>query len=179
VSGCAFCVSNANNVAHWSSRHYIGLPKFSCVPLPACHSLRLTPPVLHTLAVADDLVLSSAYVKTLDDWNKLISKLYQLSGNAVSPTAYKILCVRFVYFVRRNYTRSAIDATLDTGGWLDLTGQGLSPCKAHQASLGALTASTSGARCLRVRPRRGVLGAVVRLHCLALSIVFSHSSSAS
>jgi len=44
-------------------------------------------------AVADDLVLSSAYVKTLDDWNKLISKLYQLSGNAVSPTAYKILCV--------------------------------------------------------------------------------------
>ncbi len=144
MSGCAFCVSNANNVVHWSSRQYIGLPKFSCAPLLACHSLRLTPPVLHTLAVADDLVLSSAYVKTLDDWNKLISKLYQLSGNAVSPTAYKILCVRFVYFVRRNSTHSAIDATLDTGGWLDLTGQGLSPCKAHQASLGALTHEFSG-----------------------------------
>lgn len=34
---------------------------------------------------------------------------------------------------------SARDATLDTGGWLALTRQGLSPCKAHQASLGALT----------------------------------------
>ena len=45
---------------------------------------RLTPPVLYILAVADDLVLSSAYVKTLDDWNKLISKPYQLSGNAVA-----------------------------------------------------------------------------------------------
>ena len=39
---------------------------------------------------------------------------------------------------------SAIDATLDTGGWLDLTRQGLSPCKAHQASLGALTPMLSG-----------------------------------
>lgn len=30
----------------------------------------------------------------------LFSELYQLSGNTVSPTAYKILCVRFVCFVR-------------------------------------------------------------------------------
>ena len=28
-------------------------------------------------------------------------------------------------------------ATLGTGGWLDLPRQGLSPCKKHQASLGA------------------------------------------
>ncbi|NQY75042.1 MAG: hypothetical protein HRT90_09805 [Candidatus Margulisbacteria bacterium] len=27
---------------------------------------------------------------------------------------------------------SAIGATLDTGGWLDLTRQGLAPCKMHQ-----------------------------------------------
>jgi len=26
------------------------------------------------------------------------------------------------------------DATLDMGGWLDLTQQGLSPCKKHRAS---------------------------------------------
>ncbi len=38
-----------------------------------------------------------------------------------------------------NSTHSATDATLDTGGWLDLTRQGLSPCKMHQASLGTLT----------------------------------------
>ena len=34
---------------------------------------------------------------------------------------------------------SAQRATLDTGGWLALTRQGLSPCKMHQASLDALT----------------------------------------
>jgi len=32
-----------------------------------------------------------------------------------------------------------LDATLDMGGWLDLTQQGLSPCKKYQALLGALT----------------------------------------
>ena len=45
----------------------------------------------------------------------------------------------------QDFTRSASDATLDTGGWLDLTGQGLAPCKAHQASLGALTSEASRA----------------------------------
>jgi len=33
-------------------------------------------------------------------------------------------------------------ATLNTGGWLNLARQGLSPCKKHQASLGALTWSS-------------------------------------
>ena len=36
-------------------------------------------------------------------------------------------------------THSAKGATLDTGGWLNLTWQGLTPCKMHQASLDALT----------------------------------------
>jgi hypothetical protein len=36
---------------------------------------------------------------------------------------------------------SATGATLDTGGWLALSRQGLPPCKVHQASLGALTLS--------------------------------------
>ena len=34
---------------------------------------------------------------------------------------------------------SAMDARLDTGGWLILTRQGLSPCKRRQAYLGAIT----------------------------------------
>ena len=34
---------------------------------------------------------------------------------------------------------SAMDARLDTGGWLALTRQGLSPCKRCQAFLGAIT----------------------------------------
>jgi len=61
------------------------------------------------------------------------------SGSADSPTACMILCVRFTCFVRPATRNSATGATLDTGGWLTLTRQGLAPCKMHQASLGALT----------------------------------------
>ena len=62
------------------------------------------------------------------------------SGSTVSPTACMILCVRFTCFVHSLPSKSsATGATLDTGGWLTLSRQGLSPCKMHQASLGALT----------------------------------------
>jgi hypothetical protein len=40
---------------------------------------------------------------------------------------------------------SATGATLDTGGWLNLTRQGLTPCKIRQALLGALTPSSGAA----------------------------------
>ena len=57
-----------------------------------------------------------------------INKLTMLtaSGICVSPVAYMVLCVRFVSFVhicrsRNRKQRSARNATLDTGGWLDLT----------------------------------------------------------
>ncbi|MBQ0731425.1 MAG: hypothetical protein KBT75_12035 [Oleispira antarctica] len=69
--------------------------------------------------------------------------------------AYIFLCVRFTCFVRLLYlilkkntgkyfrsTNSATGATLDTGGWLNLTRQGLAPCKMHQALLDALTLTT-------------------------------------
>ncbi len=69
----------------------------------------------------------------------------------VLSVAYIILCLRFTLLVRLvekksffsgKYSRSPISAQrarLDTGGWLDLTRQGLSPCKVLQASLVALT----------------------------------------
>lgn len=44
---------------------------------------------------------------------------------------YYVLCVRFTSLVRIDKKKnqySARGATLDTGGWLDLTRQGLSPC---------------------------------------------------
>ena len=97
--------------------------------------LYLTSPALHILAYTDDLVLPSVRVKTLCDWDISFRSYINFKGNAVSPTARMILCVRFIYFVRWSSTSSAIDATLDTGGWLDLTRQGLSPCKMHQACL--------------------------------------------
>ena len=49
-------------------------------------------------------MLASGYVKTLAIRHKLVSKLYQLSGHAVAPTACRILCVRFTYFVRQLVT---------------------------------------------------------------------------
>jgi hypothetical protein len=45
-------------------------------------------------------VLLSVYAKTLSVHNKLISKLYQHFRVRVTPTAYRILCLRFVYLVR-------------------------------------------------------------------------------
>ena len=86
------------------------------------------------------------HVKTLAIRNKLISKLYQLSGHAIAPAAYRILCVRFTSFVRQHDTSgSAVGATLDTGGWLALARPGLSPGKMRQAYLGAITSALNGA----------------------------------
>jgi hypothetical protein len=56
--------------------------------------------------------------------------------NLDTPTAYRILCLRFARFVRRSFG-SATHARLDTGGWLTLTRQGLSPRKMRRALLGA------------------------------------------
>jgi hypothetical protein len=58
------------------------------------------------------------------------------SGCAVTPTAYRMLCLRFAHLVRRAWgPDSAMDARLDTGGWLARTRQGLSPGKRRQAFL--------------------------------------------
>jgi hypothetical protein len=79
-------------------------------------------------------------VKTLGVRNKPCRSCTSTSGCAVTPTASRILCLRFVHLVRRVYNHnSAMDARLDTGGWLALTRQGLSPCKRRQAYLGAIT----------------------------------------
>ena len=53
---------------------------------------------------------------------------------------------------------SAIHATLDTGGWLDLTGRGLAPRKAHQASLGALTPEITAEQNSQARPFLAIFG---------------------
>jgi hypothetical protein len=113
----------------------MGPPKFFDVSLPACHGLR-TPADLHILAKSDALVLPSVCVKTLGVRNLPFRSCPSTSGDAAPPTAYRMLCLRLVHLVRRKYTRdSAMDARLDTGGWLILTRQGLSPCKRRQAFL--------------------------------------------
>ena len=101
------------------------------------------------------------HVKTLAIRNKLISKLCQLSGHAVAPAAYRILCVRFTSFVRQHDTSgSAVGATLDTGGWLTLSRPGLSPGKMRQAYLGATTLQFTGPQVASAAP---LLAAPVQL----------------
>jgi hypothetical protein len=84
------------------------------------------------------------------------------SGSAVSPAACMILCVRFVWVVQHYMSILPNHATLDTGGWLTLTRQGLSPCKMHQASLGALTSSSAGAISDRLK-EQGYIGFMQQL----------------
>ena len=59
------------------------------------------------------------------------------------PTAYKILCVRLPCNIVRQLPDSSTRSTLDTGGGLDLSRQGLSPCKIRQALPSAITPSTA------------------------------------
>ena len=110
-----------------------GLPKFSVVSLPACHSL-WTPADLPILTLPDALVLPSVYVKTLGIRNKLISKLYQHFRVRGHPCGLQDSLCTLRPAIVRGLPRSALDATLDTGGWLTLTRPGLSPGKIRQAS---------------------------------------------
>ena len=104
-----------------------------CASLRTYHGFRLTPPTLYIQTNTDVLVLPSVHVKTLGSRNKLISKLCQhLREHGLPYGLYDSLCTL-------RLTVTSFDATLDTDGWLILSRQGLSPCKMHQASLGALT----------------------------------------
>ena len=57
---------------------------------------------------------------------------------ASPPAACIVPCVRFVWVVRQIKSILPGHATLGTGGWLNLTQQGLSPCKRYQTLPGAL-----------------------------------------
>ena len=81
-------------------------------------------------------------VTTLGVRNKPFRSCTSTSGDAAPPAASRMLCRRFVHLVHRSHG-SAMDARLDTGGWLPLTRQGLSPCKRRQAFLGAITPGVS------------------------------------
>lgn len=67
------------------------------------------------------------------------------SGSAISPAAYRILCLRLAHLVHpASQQYSAMDPRLDTGGWLALTRRGLPPRKMRRALPGAITSELSG-----------------------------------
>ena len=81
-------------------------------------------------------VLASCTLKHSPSATTLSRSCASSSGRAVTPTAYRILCLRFpVLFAFGSSTA----ARLDTGGWLTLTRRGLSPRKIRRAFPGAIT----------------------------------------
>ncbi len=115
-------------------RSPLGLPGFFVVSLPACHGL-WTPADLHILAKMDASVLPSVKVKTLGVRNLPFRSCSSTSGCAITPTAYRILCLRLVHLVRLvSRQSSAMDPRLDTGGWLTLTQPPLGNCARRELS---------------------------------------------
>jgi len=103
-------------------------------------------------------------VKALADCNKPFSRLYQHLGVYGHPYGLQdSLCtLRLFCSQKKNaFSYSATGATLDTGGRLSLTRQGLAPCKMRQALLGALTPRITG---------RAVLAVLCEAACYALPI---------
>ena len=107
--------------------------------LHAYHALRGPRQTLKDLASTGPLAWASGTLTPSPSALTTMSGLYQASGSAGSPAVYVVPCVRFNCVVRLYIFTSFTVATLGMSGWLNLTQQGLSPCKKRQASLGALT----------------------------------------
>ncbi len=97
------------------------------VSLPACHGLR-TPVDLHILAKTDASVLPSESVKTLGVHNNPFRSCTSTSGYTVTPTAYRILCLRLAHLVRR-YNHRLRHRPKTRYGWL------AKPCPAETFTL--------------------------------------------
>ena len=79
----------------------LGLPKFLCASLPACHGLR-TPADLPLLAFTGEHVLPSGALKPSASATSAFRSCTSTSGCAVTPAAYRMLCLRFAHLVRRD-----------------------------------------------------------------------------
>ena len=91
----------------------------------------------------DGLVLASVRVTALADWNGSFGAISTLREHGFPYGLDDSLCTLRPP-CSSDDSNSATDTTHDTGGWLDLTRQGLAPCKAHQASPGALMRERGG-----------------------------------
>ncbi len=130
------------NASHVQER--LGPPTCFDVSLPACHGLR-TPADLHLLADTAVRVLPSGAFKPSAS-ALAMSKLYQHFRVRGPPCGLQDTLSTLRPSCSPCPHGSAMDARLDTGGWLPLTRQGLSPCKRCQAFLGAITLPVSCAR---------------------------------
>ena len=99
-----------------------GAVRVSQVPdasLHAYHALKWTPADPREAHQTAPSVLASGALTPSPSAFSFLTGLYQALGSAVSPAVYVVPCVRFTCVVR--LSTSFTDATLGTGGWLDLT----------------------------------------------------------
>ena len=117
-----------NNII--SHRHEsMGLPKFPeylFLHAMACGLRRIYP----SSPISDEIVLPSEPVMSSASATSLFRSCTSTSGSADSPTACRILCLRFNCLVRQktSLTPPQLQDSIRSG-WLILLRQGLSPCK--------------------------------------------------
>jgi hypothetical protein len=140
VGSLAVCLATG----HHSTSTRTGTIRVSQVPgtsLRAYHALRWTPADPRGPYHNGPSVLASAALKAWPSAlarDEAVSSLRECGlpcGLRASLCTLQLTCSAF--------TSSVAVATLGMSGWLDLTQQGLSPCKKRQASLGALTTAFS------------------------------------
>ena len=110
-----------------------------CLVSRQCH------PISIIISATDSSVWASVSLTTWPPGWMLLTRLKSLQEGATSlwPIGFSVYASRLLFANHAGYNprrdRSASRARLNTGGWLLLTRQGLSPCKKRQASLDALT----------------------------------------
>ena len=126
--GSSFALLLARLPYHFLMEH-LWISQVPDASLHTCHGLR-TPLTRHNLTITIALHGLRWRYKPRQSDLIFIGAIPALQGHA-SPMAYMILCVRFTYLVHLVASKSlisisrildsAIGATLDTGGWLNLT----------------------------------------------------------
>ena len=87
----------------------------------------------------DPFVLASDFVTPSPPAVMMITRLHRLREDGLPCGPQDSLCTLRIFRSFALHCILLISATLDTGGWLDLTRQGLAPCKKCRALLGATT----------------------------------------
>jgi hypothetical protein len=126
-----------------SSRHF-GSGAFGASWVPRRISSRMPQPddsagPPHPRLGTDASVLPSVHVKTLGDPELSLSKLYQHFRERGLPYGLQDALSMLTSPLVRGLPRSSLRSRLDTGGWLALTRQGLSPRKIRRASPSVIT----------------------------------------
>ena len=141
------------NIPTWILQEHTRISQVPDASLYTCHGL-ITPLTRHNLTITIALHGLRWRYKPRQSELTILGAIPALQDHDSPYGLYISLCTLhlfcslaalIIFFKEKKCgkvfrsTNSATGATLDTGGWLNLTRQGLTPCKMHQALLDALT----------------------------------------